>query len=148
MSALPPLTPWQQRAYATAADALIRGRLAHALLFVGADHLGKRIVAERLAQRLLCEAEPGIEPCGACRSCRLFAVRNQHDPVELRPDGQPAHPFGHAGHPDLRLLGHAWNSKARPPKLRSEIVIEQIRELSERLALTPQYGRAQVAILD
>ena len=33
-------------------------------------------------------------------------------------------------------------------RLRSEIVIEQIRELSQKLSLTPQYGRAQVAIVD
>src|SRR5690606_14235624 len=33
-------------------------------------------------------------------------------------------------------------------KLRTEIVIEQIRDLSEKLSLTPQYGGPQVAIVD
>ena len=33
-------------------------------------------------------------------------------------------------------------------RLRTEIVIEQIRQLSEQLSLTPQYGGAQVVIID
>ncbi|MGH8045239.1 MAG: DNA polymerase III subunit delta', partial [Stenotrophomonas sp.] len=33
-------------------------------------------------------------------------------------------------------------------KLRTEIVIEQVREISQKLSLTPQYGIAQVVIVD
>lgn len=142
-----PLSPWQQRAFDQAAAALDAGRLGHALLFCGPAGLGKRRVAERLARRVLCRARaPGGDACGRCRSCQLFAVRNQADPVELRPDGTPAHPWGHPGHPDVAFLGHAENPKTK--KQRSEIVIEQVRALSERLALTPQLGGAQVALLD
>ena len=66
--------------------------------------------------------------------------------MEVRPDGSLAHPWGHPGHPDATFLGFENNDKTRKP--RSEIVIEQIRDLSEWFSLTPQYGRAQVAILD
>lgn len=144
---LPPLAPWQQRVYAQAVAALDAGRLGHALLLCGPPRLGKRAVAERLARRLLCEAR-GVDgdACGRCRGCLLFANRHQRDPLEVRPDGTPAHPFGHAGHPDLMLVGHEVNDKTGKP--RTEIVIEQIRRLSEKLALTPQYGGAQIAILD
>ncbi|MGI8559963.1 MAG: DNA polymerase III subunit delta', partial [Luteimonas sp.] len=46
------------------------------------------------------------------------------------------------------FLGFVLNDKARPPRMRTEIVIEQIRALSEKFTLTPQYGGAQVAIVD
>lgn len=147
-ASLPPLTPWQQRVYEQAASALDARRLGHGLLICGPDGLGQRIVAERLAQRLLCREHTGNDACGQCRSCRLFASRSQTDPVELRPNGDLAHPFGHPGHPDAIFIGYGINQKAKPPKSRSEIVIEQIRKLSQRLALTPQYGGAQIVILE
>jgi DNA polymerase-3 subunit delta' len=141
--------PWQQQAYARAAQAIDEGRLAHGLLICGPARLGKRAVAEALAQRLLCEARaPGAEPCGQCRGCRLYQSRSQRDPVETRPDGSLAHPWGRPGHPDAVLVGHVFNDKASPPKMRSEIVIDQIRELSQGLSLTPQYGAAQVVLVD
>ena len=146
---LPAFAPWQERVYAQAAAALDAGRLGHALLFSGPALLGKRAVAERLAMRVLCEQRaPGAEPCGACRGCRLFALRSQDDPPRTRPDGSLVHPFGRPGHPDFIAVGHEFNEKAKPPKMRTELVIEQIRALSERLALTPQFGEAQVALID
>ena len=144
---LPPLSPWQQRIHDQAVAALDGDRLGHGLLFCGPAQLGKRVLAERLARRLLCEQRaPGEDACGRCRACLLFAHRVQRDPLEVRPDGAPSHPFGHAGHPDLMLIGHEINDKTDKP--RAEIVIEQIRRLSEKLALTAQYGRAQIAIID
>ena len=141
------LAPWQQRAFDQAAAALDAGRLGHALLFCGAAGLGKRHVAERLARRVLCrERDPGGDACGRCRGCRMFAARHQADPPETRPDGSPAHPWGHTGHPDAIFIGHATNAKTGKP--RGEIVIEQVRVLSERMALTPQLGGAQVVLLD
>ena len=141
--------PWQQRVYEQAAAALEAGRLGHGLLLCGPQKLGKRAVAERLAQRLLCTERLGDgEPCGKCRSCRLFASRTQTDPPELRPDGSLAHPLGRSGHPDLLFIGYEWNEKARPPRLRTELVIEQVRGVSEEMALTPQFGGAKIAIID
>ena len=141
--------PWQQRVYDQAAQALDSGTLGHALLFCGPAHLGKLAVAERLANRLLCIDRPaGGEPCGACRSCRLFAARTQFDPVETRPDGSLAHPAGRSAHPDLLQVSFAVNDKARPPKMRTEIVIDQIRRLSEQMALSAQFGQAKIAIMD
>lgn len=141
-----PLTPWQARAYAQVASTLESGRLGHALLFHGPALLGKRDVVERLAQRVLCEQPMGIDPCGTCRSCRLFAQRHQREPVETRPDGRLAQPHGHATHPDATFVGHVFNDRTK--KMRTEITIEQIRDLGAQLALTPQYGRAQVAVVD
>lgn len=142
--------PWQQRVYDHAASAIDAGRLGHGLLFCGPARLGKLAVAERLAKRLLCmDRAAGGEPCGQCRSCRLFEVRSQTDPVELRPDGSLAHPAGHSGHPDFSQISYGINDKAKPkPKSRSEIVIEQMRKLSERMALSPHYGEVKIAIIE
>ena len=49
-------------------------------------------------------------------------------------------------HPDLR--SSASNQRKAPRKPRTELVIEQIRELSEQLALTAADGGAQVVIID
>ena len=149
MSVLPALAGWQQRAFDHAVVALAAGHFGHATLIVGPQRIGKRLLAETLARRLLClsPASDGAA-CGGCKSCRLFEVRAQLEMPELRPDGQLAHPWGHSTHPDLHLVGYAWNEKARPPKMRSEIVIEQVRNLSEKLTLTSQLGGAQVVILD
>ena len=126
MTALAVFAPWQQRAYAQAADALDNDRMGHALLLCGPSRLGKLAVAQRLAQRLLCrDRDADGEPCGHCRGCQLFVA---------------------GSHPDYTLVSFILNKEGT--RLRTEIVIEQIRELSARLSLTPQYGGAQVAIID
>ncbi|TZF89639.1 DNA polymerase III subunit delta' [Cognatilysobacter lacus] len=119
------MTPWQARMYTQAVATLDAGRLGHAQLFCGPSRLGKRDVAIRLAHRVLCETPAGIDACGTCRSCRLLAAGT---------------------HPDFRFISFIPNREGT--KLRSEIVIDQMRELSSQLALTPQFGRAQVAVVD
>ena len=112
-----PLSPWQQRAFDRAAEALDGGRMGHALLVCGPAMLGKRAVVERLAARVLGAG-------GEARTAALVAAGT---------------------HPDLHVVGLEPNREGR---LRSEIVIEQIRDLSEKLSLTPQFGGAVVAIID
>ncbi|NUS61356.1 MAG: DNA polymerase III subunit delta' [Lysobacter sp.] len=121
-----PLAPWQQRVYDHLVSVHEAGRLGHGVLFAGPAGIGKRAVVERLAQRVLCR-QPAAngQPCFECRSCHLIAAGT---------------------HPDYAYVSFIPNKEGT--KLRTEIVIEQIRELSERLALTPQFGGAQVAIID
>jgi DNA polymerase-3 subunit delta' len=123
---LPPLAPWQARVYTQLVSILEAGRLGHGVLFCGPEGMGKRAVALRLAQRALCRTPlDNGDPCNACRSCQLFAAGT---------------------HPDFGLVSFIPNKEGT--KMRTEIIIDQVRALSERLALTPQYGGAQVAILD
>jgi len=125
-SMVPGFSPWQQRAYAQAAEALDSGRLGHALLVCGPAHLGKRAVAERLAQRALCRTRgTNGDACGQCRSCQLFAAGTN---------------------PDYGVVSFVMNKEGT--RLRTEVVIDQIRDLSAQFALTPQYGGARVAIID
>ncbi len=140
--------PWQRRAYDQATAALDAGRLAHALLICGPEGLGQRDLAESLARYVLCrERLPQGMPCGHCRSCRLLGVRSQRDPLEVRPDGSPSHPHGHSAHPDLLLVGFEWRLKPPPARMRTEIVIDQMRALSERLEVSAESG-ARVAIVE
>ena len=127
-------SPWQLRVLDTSLRALAEGRLGHALLLAGPPSLGKRAVAEALAQRLLCPT-PGDDglACGACRSCRLFPMQEVGLAV-----GQ--------AHPDLQRIGLEPNDKG--DKLKTEISVEQVRRLGQWLALTPQLGGPQVAIID
>ncbi|NYZ63093.1 DNA polymerase III subunit delta' [Luteimonas deserti] len=114
----PAFAPWQQRMLDRTRETLEAQRLGHALLFCGPARLGKRTVAEALAAHILGAA-------GDARSSQLLAAGT---------------------HPDFHLV--SFGPTRDGSKLRSEIVIEQIRELSQKLSLTPQYGRAQVAIVD
>ena len=114
-------SPWQQRGYEHAVAALDTGRLGHGLLICGPAGLGKRAVADRLAQHVL----GGIDPAMRQRSDQLIAA---------------------GSHPDLHVVSFIPTKDGS--KLRTEIVIEQMRELSQKLSLTPQYGAAQVAIVD
>jgi DNA polymerase-3 subunit delta' len=139
------LAPWHRQAWERLAARRAQG-LPHALLLCGPAGLGKREFAERLAASILCESANA--PCGQCRACRLFAHRVQRDPEETRPDGSLAHPDGHPGHPDARFVSHVLNEKSSPKKMYTELVVEQIRDLSAWLALPPQLGVAQVALID
>jgi DNA polymerase III subunit delta' len=141
------VAPWQAEAWSKLVERRARGTLPHALLLCGPPDIGKRAFAEQAAAMLLCERD-GDAPCGNCRSCKLFAIRSQRDPEETRPDGTLAQPNGHPGHPDARFVGYALNEKASPKKMFTELVVEQIRDLSAWLSLPPQMGRAQVAVLE
>ena len=128
------LAPWQQRIYDAALQSHLQGRLGHALLLTGPSDMGKRQVAEALAQRLLCGA-PRADgfACGQCRSCHLFPA-------------QSVGPATTQAHPDLQRIGLEPNEKG--DKLRTEISVDQVRRLGQWFSLTPQLGGAQVALVD
>ena len=63
--------------------------------------------------------------CGHCRGCLLFLA---------------------GSHPDIRDVGIELNEKTG--KLRSEILVEQIRQLGQWFSLTAQFGGAQVAVIE
>ena len=126
--------PWQEAIYARAVRALVDGKLGHALLVTGPPDLGKHEVAEALAARLLC-ASPRADghACGSCRACRLLPAQMQG-----LASGQL--------HPDLQRIGLEPNEKG--DKLRTEITVDQVRRLGQWFALTPQFGGAQVALVE
>jgi DNA polymerase-3 subunit delta' len=113
-----------ERAKTLLQAAIARDRLAHAYLFHGADRIGKRLLAIRFAQALLCDgaASPtGTDSCGVCRSCRQVEAQTHPDFSVIRPDPEQANP---------------------------QIKIEQIREIEQQLIYRPLIGDRKICVID
>jgi DNA polymerase III subunit gamma/tau len=67
----------------TLRNAVERGKVHHAYLFVGSRGTGKTSMAKILAACLNCEHGPTIEPCGRCESCRSIASATSLDVIEM-----------------------------------------------------------------
>lgn len=119
------LAPWLVEPWTQLAARLVQGKLPHALLLAGPAGVGKRGLVHALVCAALCESRQSDgHACGECRACRLQTAGTHPDRVqigfELRDDGKP----------------------------RSEITVDQIRALSERFSLAPQFGGLQIAIIE
>ncbi len=97
-------------------------RLAHAFLLSGQPGTGKQGLAMELAAALLC-LENSLPACGSCRSCQLLLS---------------------GAHPDFRFLSFELNDKR---KLRTGIVIDQVRELISFLQLTTTISEKKAALI-
>jgi DNA polymerase III subunit delta' len=119
------MAPWQQEVLDKTLAIAAEGRLGHALCLVGPEKMGKLDVAQQLARALLCKSpKQNKQACGECRSC-LFIKAGTH--------------------PDFLNITYEANDKTG--KLYTNIVIDQIRRLSQWFSLTPQLGGAQVAVV-
>jgi DNA polymerase-3 subunit delta' len=116
--------PWHAEHWARLQARRDRGALPHALLLCGPAGLGKRDFMHRFVRGLLCEQAVGGEACGRCRSCLLMDAGT---------------------HPDLVVLSFGLRKDGVQ---RSDIVVDQIRDLSARLAMASQFGGWQVACID
>lgn len=98
---------------------ITRGNLHHAYLFTGPIGVGRRTLAIRFTQAINCtEPDNAGNPCQACRTCKRIE---------------------NAQHPDLTIV---------QAEREGEILkIEQIRELSRSLSLSPYEAQYRVAQL-
>ncbi len=110
--------PWQQKQWQYLLSRIQQDKLAHGLLLIGPQGMGKLTFARALAERLLC-GEGSERACGACRSCLWIEAGT---------------------HPDLILIQPEADGKV--------IKVDQIRELVEQLGETAQQGNYQVVILE
>ena len=97
-------------------------RLAHAFLLSGQTGTGKQGLAMEMAAAILCP-ESSFPACGSCRSCNLLAS---------------------GAHPDFRILSFELNKSG---KLRTEIVIDQVRDLISFLQLTTTISEKKAALI-
>ena len=94
------------------------GRLPHALLLCGHAGIGKERLARAFAESVMCQQPKAGMACGLCQGCRLAAA---------------------GSHPDMAMLAPEEGSKA--------IKIDQVRELVEFCARTPQFGGYRVVVV-
>jgi DNA polymerase-3 subunit delta' len=146
---------WPVIGQESAVDVLRRavesGRLAHAYLFVGPEHVGRATTARAFAQALNCEqrAQPptevggignvaadfqsaGMVPCGECRTCRLIA-EDKHPDVEWVGVGGVCDESDHRDHV-------SDNSR--------DIRICQVRRLERVISRTTVDARVRVVLVD
>jgi DNA polymerase-3 subunit gamma/tau len=72
----------------TLANAIARGRIAHAFLLTGVRGVGKTSTARLVAKALNCvgpdgQGGPTIDPCGVCEQCRAIAEGRHIDVIEM-----------------------------------------------------------------
>jgi DNA polymerase-3 subunit gamma/tau len=73
----------QEPVVRTLRNAVQRGKVHHAYLFVGSRGTGKTSMAKILAACLNCEQGPTVEPCGQCDSCISIARASSLDVIEM-----------------------------------------------------------------
>ena len=122
-----PLLIGHAAAEATLADAMRSGRMHHAWLITGPSGIGKATLAFRFARRLLAGAGTGDS----------LALDANH-PVFRR--------VAASSHADLLTVERERDPKTR--RLRSEIVVEDVREIADFLRLTPAEGGWRVVVVD
>lgn len=96
-------------------------KFPHAVIFSGAEGVGKRLAAEICAAALLCDNPNAGEPCGTCESCRLVAAHS---------------------HPDFYIV------EAEATKTTRNIKIGQIRDMQSEVSLRPINSARRVVIID
>jgi len=114
-----PPYPWLQQPWEQLWQRHNSTGLPHALLLVSPVGCGKTVFAEFLAKALLCQDQGKAQPCGVCRSCRLFEAGN---------------------HPDAYVVQPEQQGKA--------LKIDQIRKLCADLGLTAQFAGYKVAVIE
>lgn len=118
-------------------DAWNSGRLAHAWLLSGPKGIGKATLAYRMARFVL---SGGGEGGGG-----LFG--GGPESLALSPDHPVFRRVSAGGHADLKVVQRGW-SDDKKTKLRTEIVIDDVRGIGGFMALTPAEGGWRVVIID
>ncbi len=118
---VPQALPWLAPIWQRLSGQIQENRLGHALLFLGQEGLGKRVMLREFSQQLLClDSSPAsnLGPCGQCASCHLFNA---------------------GSHPDLFMV--------EPEEAGKQIKIDQIRKVTDFVNTTPQKGNHKVVLL-
>lgn len=106
----------------TLANAIRRGRLAHAFLLTGVRGVGKTSTARLIAKALNCigpdgQGGPTIDPCGVCEPCRAIAEGRHIDVIEMDA-------ASHTGIDDVREIIEASRYAAVSARFKIYIVDE------------------------
>jgi DNA polymerase-3 subunit delta' len=124
----------------------IEARPSHGYLFAGPKGVGKNLIAQSLAHGLFCERTAGAAFCCTPNRC---PIRSQNPPN--RPGKKTESPLRCdccAGCVQVAARVHPdFNYLAKPPN-RTDVLIEQIRELIFKLGSKPARALRRIAIID
>ncbi|MBD3289513.1 DNA polymerase III subunit delta' [candidate division KSB1 bacterium] len=136
-------TVGQERIKETLTRSLEKRRIPHALLFHGAEGVGKESMALELAAALICQQDEYFA-CGECSDCKRISQLSHPDVIYIFPAMKSITPQEHkdiissiARNPYLRL-----NPWANP-----SISIDQIRELKRVSSMTSFENKGRVVII-
>ena len=133
-----------QEAEETFLNAWESGRMAHAWLVCGTRGIGKATLAYRFARFLLARSQVDVSSGPS-----LFGDEAPVSAPSL--DMAADHPVfrqvAALGCPDLKVVERGF-ADAKKTKLRSEIVVDDVRDIGHFLSLTPAGGGWRVVIID
>ena len=117
--------PWQQSLWQHLVQRHRSGQLPHAVLFTGAEGLGKLHLAQNFSRWSLCSQNNNPQsiqeshpPCGQCKACQLMKAGTHPDYLEVLPEAEG-----------------------------KQIPIDTIRSMSQFLSLKSQYASLQIVVI-
>ena len=136
------------REIATRLLAELRSRPSHAYLFSGPRGVGKAIVATSLVHAMMCERSPGENFCCTTSHCPV-RIAPQTERIRARAgDADASHCECCSACVQLATGVHPDFSYVSRPVGRSEVLIDQVRELISRLGIRPSRSPVRMAIID
>jgi DNA polymerase III subunit delta' len=126
----------------------LRTRPSHAYLFAGPRGVGKALVATSLVHAMMCERSPGENFCCTTSHCPV-RIMPQTERTRVRAGDIDAPrcdccsacvQIATGVHPDFTYISR--------PVGRSEVLIDQVRDLIARLGVRPSRSPVRMAIID
>jgi DNA polymerase-3 subunit delta' len=136
------------REIATRLLAELRNRPSHAYLFAGPRGVGKALVANSLIHAMMCERAPGENFCCTTARCRVRLAPQTERTRARAGDAEAPRcdccsacvQIATGVHPDFTYVSR--------PEGRTEVLIDQVRDLIARLGIRPSRSPVRMAIVD
>ncbi len=104
-------------------SAYLENRVGHAYIFEGPEGIGRKTLAKKFAQLILCENPGKGEPCGVCKSCAMCDSGN---------------------HPDLQIITNQLYDESKKSK---DVLVDTIRNMKKDIFIKPYLSDRKIYII-